>query len=154
MGQATHQHADLMLRLYELRRDPRLREARDWFIQECRANSIEELLAKFPFGSKENTSFRMVTSYWDMAASLVNRGLIEDELFFENHGEAWAVYDRLRPLLPGWRESMGMPHLFRNLESMAQRLEAWREKIAPGCTEKMRERFRQVLEARAKAGKT
>ena len=153
MGQATHEQADLMLRLYELRRDLRLREARDWYVQDCRASSVDELLAKFPFGSKENTSFRMVTSYWDMAASLVNRGLIDDELFFENNGEAWVVYDRVRPWLAAWRESMGLPHLLRNLEILGERMEAWRERVAPGATAKMRERFRQVMEARAKAGR-
>jgi len=153
MGQATHEQANLMLRLYELRREPRMREARDWFVQDCVASSLQDLMAKFPFGSKENTSFRMVASYWDLAASLVNRGLIDDELFFESNGEAWVVYDRVRPWLPAWREAMGMPHLFRNLESLGQRLEAWREKIAPGCNEKLRERARQMLEARAKAAK-
>jgi len=151
MGQATHDHASLMLRLYELRREPRMREARDWFVLDCTASSVEELMAKFPPGSKENASFRMVTSYWDMAASMVNRGLIEEELFFENTGEIWVVYDRLRPWLPAWRDSMGMPHLFRNLESLGQRMEAWREKLAPGSNEKLRERFRQRIAARAKA---
>lgn len=153
MGQTTHEQANLMLRLYELRRDPRMREARDWFIQDCHASSLQDLMTKFPPSSKENASFRMVSSYWDMAASLVNRGLIDDEMFFESNGEAWAVYDRLRPLLPAWREAVKSPHLFRNIESLGQRMEAWREKIAPGASEWMRERLRQMIEARAKAAK-
>ena len=136
MGEVTHEQANLLLRLYELRRDPRLREARDWFVQDCTASSLQDLMAKFPPGSKENASFRMVTSYWDMAASMLNRGLMDDELFFENSGEAWVVYDRIRPWLPAWRESMSMPHLFRNLESMGQRMEACVKKSLLGRTKK------------------
>ena len=154
MGQVTHDQANLMIRLYELRRDPRMREARDWFVVECHASSPQELLGKFPPGSKENASYRMVTSYWEMVTSMVNRGLIDDEFFFENGGEAWLVYDRLRPMLPAMRELNGAPNILANLESYGKRFEAWRERVAPGANEKMRERMRQFAEARAKASKT
>jgi len=153
MGQVTHDQANLMLRLYELRRDPRMREARDWFVLECHASSPQELMSKIPPGSKENASYRMVTSYWEMVAGMVNRGLIDDEFFFENGGEGWLVYDRLRPFLAATREMNGA-NVLAQLESYGKRFEAWRERVAPGATEKFRARMRQMMEARAKASKT
>ena len=154
MGQVTHDQANLLLRLYELRRDPRMREARDWFVLECHASSPQELLSRFPPGSQANASFRMVTSYWEMVAGMVNRGLIDDEFFFENGGEAWLVYDRMRPLLAAMREMNGVRNTLHHLEDLGQRFEAWREKTSPGANDKIRERMRQMLEARAKAAKT
>jgi len=154
MGQVTHDQANLMLRLYELRRDPRMREARDWFVLECHASSAQELLQRFPPGSAANASFRMVTSYWEMVAGMVNRGLIDDEFFFENGGEGWLVYDRMRPFLPAMRELNGVKNTLAQLESYGQRFEAWRERVAPGANEKLRERMRQMLEARAKPPRT
>ena len=154
MGQVTHDQANLMLRLYELRRERRMREARDWFVLECHASSPQELLSRFPPGSQENASFRMVTSYWEMVAGMVNRGLIDDEFFFENGAEGWLVYDRMRPLLPAWREMMGTSNTLRQLESYGQRFEAWREKVSPGANEKLRERMRQFAEARSKPSKS
>jgi hypothetical protein len=151
MGQVTHDQANLMLRLYELRREPRMREARDWFVMECHASSPQELLQKFPPGSPQNASYRMVMSYWEMVTGMVNRGLIDDEFFFENGGEGWVVYDRIRPMLAAMREANGAPNILANLESYGKRFEAWREKIAPGANERMRERMRQFAEMRAKA---
>lgn len=67
MSEVTHDQANLMLRLYELRREPRLREARQWFVSKFVATNMEKLSKKYPAGSEENASFRMVTSYWEMA---------------------------------------------------------------------------------------
>ena len=61
------------------------------------------MMQKFPQGGEENTFIRMVISYWDMVASIVNRGLINDELFFESNGEIWVVWDRMRTIVPIWR---------------------------------------------------
>ena len=102
MGQVTHEQANLLLRLYELRRESRLREARAWFYSHFEAGTPEELMTKYPMGSEESASLRMVISYWDMAAGLANRGLIDDEMFFENSAEGWIVWgksegDRARP---------------------------------------------------------
>jgi hypothetical protein len=88
MGQVTHEQANLLLRLYELRREPRLREARAWFTGNFNAKTPEEMNEKYPPGSEGNVNLRMTVSYWEMAATLVNRGLIDDELFFENSGES------------------------------------------------------------------
>ncbi len=151
MGQVTHEQANLMLRLYELRREARLREARDWFVANFQVHSAEEMMTKFPLGSRENTHVRMVVSYWDMAAGMVNRGLIDEELFFENDGELWLVWDRVRPVAAAWRARMKNPTIFANLEKAATRLEAWREKVAPGSTAAMREIMEQMARGQAKS---
>jgi len=148
MAQITYDEVNLMLRLYDLRREPRLREARAWFMEHFYAAAPEEAMQKYPQGSQENTYIRMVVSYWDMVASIVNRGLINDELFFESNGEIWVVWDRMRSIVPAWRAAFNTPLLFSAIEEACVRLEAWREKRAPGSTAAMR----QVMEqSRAKA---
>jgi hypothetical protein len=65
MGQVTREQANLLLHLYELRREPRLRQARTWFYSQFEASTPQELASKYPMGSEENASLRMVISYWD-----------------------------------------------------------------------------------------
>ena len=89
MAQNTYDEVNLMLRLYDMRREARLRQARAWFVEHFHPESPEEMMQKYPQGSEENTYIRMVISYWDMVAGIVNRGLIDDELFFESNGEIW-----------------------------------------------------------------
>jgi tRNA-dihydrouridine synthase len=127
-----------MLRLYDMRREPRLRQARAWFVENFHPKSAEEMIEKYPQGSEENTYIRMVISYWDMVASIVNRGLINDELFFESNGEIWVVWDRMRGIVPIWRSAFKNPRLFANIEETYKRLETWREKQAPGSSAAMR----------------
>src|SRR5215469_15234637 len=140
MAEVTHEQANLLLKLYDLRREPRLREARAWYGQHFDAKNTEEMNKKYPIGSEGNAFFRMVVSYWDMVAGLVNRGLVDDELFFENSGEAWFVWERLRPL-PGMRAASKNPHAWSQLESLAKRMEEWQERRAPGHMAAMRQRI-------------
>jgi hypothetical protein len=135
MGDVTHDQANLVLRLYELRREPRMREAREWFFANFRPTSLEEMSTLAPPGSSADASVRMVISYWEMVASIVNRGLIDEEFFFENTGEQWAVWGRIRELVPAIRERSMNPHQYANLEKQVTRFEAWREKRAPGSGE-------------------
>lgn len=148
MGQVTHDQVNLMLRLYEDRREPRLREARDWFFTHFHPASADEMMRAFPPGTKENANVRMVASYWEMVASIVNRGLIDEEFFFENSGEQWFVWERLKPVVGTMRTSMKSPHYFGQLEEHVRRLEAWREKRAPGSTEAMRAMMASTAQAR------
>jgi hypothetical protein len=149
MGEVTHEQVNLMLRLYEMRREPRLREARSWFINNFHAQSMDEVMKNFPPGSEDGASIRMVVSYWEMVASIVNRGLIDEEFFFENSGEQWVVWERFRPLIAAWREGMKYPQMLSNLEEQCKRLDAWREKRAPGSTEALRQRLQQMARAQA-----
>jgi hypothetical protein len=141
MGTATHEHADLLLRLYEMRREPRMREAREWYFANFHVSSIQEMTQKFPQGGKENASVRMLTSYWNMACGIANRGLIDEDLFFENTGEQWIVWERLKSVIGAMREGFKNPHYLGSLEENVKRLDTWRDKHAPGSTEAMRQRM-------------
>jgi len=145
MGQVTHEQAELVLRLYELRREPRLRDARSWFISNFDAKTPEEMMQKCPPGSQANTSMRMTIGYWEMAAGFANRGLIDDELFFENAGEGFLVYDRIRELLPAMRAMFKNPHVWGQLENFGKRMEAWSERRAPGNVAHMRQMMAQMM---------
>jgi hypothetical protein len=144
MGEVTHEQANLLLRLYELRREPRMREAREWYFANFRPTSLEDMMKQAPPGTPGDASVRMVISYWEMAASMVNRGLIDEDFFFENTGEQWAVWGRIRALVPAIRERSKNPHQYANLQKHVNRFEAWREKRAPGSGEVIR----RLLETR------
>jgi hypothetical protein len=146
MSQITYEEVNLMLRLYDLRREPRLREARAWFVENFHAGTPEEVMQKYPQGSQENTYIRMVISYWDMVAGIVNRGMINDELFFESNGEIWVVWDRMRSIVPTWRAAFKNAYLFSAIEEACKRLEVWREKRAPGSSAAMRQMMEQIRE--------
>ena len=135
--------AELLLRLYELRREEKLRRAREWLNGKFRAESMEEFDKQCPSGSEENTLFRMVVSYWEMAASLVNHGLIKEELFFENTGELWVAWERVKQLAPGFREARKNPLVWKNLETLARRYEQWIATRAPEALEVVRKRLKK-----------
>jgi hypothetical protein len=145
MPKVTHDQADLLLRLYEIRREPKMREARDWYISKFHPTSLEDMQKIAPMGSLENAYVRMVTSYWDMAANMVNRGLIEESFFFETTGEQWLIWERIKSCVPQQRERSKNPHMYSNLEKHVKKLEAWRNKRAPGSTEAMRQMMKQMM---------
>ena len=144
-----------MLRLYEERREAKLRDARDWFAANYHVKTVEEGMRLGPPGSKENTYVRMVIGYWGMVASILNRGLIDEELFFENGGEMWGVFEQLKPSLEEWRKMFSSPNMFSNLEQASKRYEDWREKTNPGSNATIRKFMEQMAEtaraAKAKA---
>jgi len=144
MPKVTHEQVKLMLQLYEMRREPRMREARDWYFSSFRPTSVEDMQKQAPMGSPQNASMRMVISYWEMVASIVNRGLIDEAFFFENSGEQWVVWERIKALVPAQRERSKNPHQYGNLEKHVKRLEAWREKRAPGSSNAMRQMMAQM----------
>jgi hypothetical protein len=129
--QATHEDANLILRLYELRREPKLREARDWFGLNFSPSSFEEWQKQAPPGSKENTYARMVGGYWEMACSLVTAGTINQELFFQSNGEMLFVWERVRNLVPEMRTMMKNPQIYHNLETVANQYINYLNKQSP-----------------------
>ena len=82
VARATYDDVNLILRLYEMRREDRLREARKWFTGSFKVKTFEEFQALCPGGSDPNASYRMVVTYWDLAASLITSGLLQPELFY------------------------------------------------------------------------
>jgi hypothetical protein len=116
VSRPTYDDANLILRLYEMRRDDRMREARAWFTAGFRPKKWEDLATLVPPGSPENASFRMVISYWDMVASFIVSGVLNKELFFQSGRELLVVFERLRVVLPGIREAYKDPSYLHNLE--------------------------------------
>jgi len=133
--------AELLLRLYDLRRETKLRQGREWFIREFRAANFDEYVAQAPPGSEASAFFRMTVSYWDMAASLVNHGLIKEDLFFENTGEFWIIWDKVKKWVPTMREKNKNPMVFKNLETLAEKYEQWMAKRAPEALDSLRQRL-------------
>jgi hypothetical protein len=148
MGQATVEQATLQLKLYDLRREPRLREAREWFSDHFHPQSLDDVMKICPPGSKENASMRQVLTYWEMVASMVNRGLVDEDLIFENGGEEWATFQQVKPVLSAWREMFASQKFLGNLESFCTRLEAWREKRSPGSNAAIRKVIEQMVQAK------
>jgi hypothetical protein len=136
-----HHDAELLLRLYDLRREAKLRQAREWLMHEFRAESAEELNEKYPPGSEANAFLRMVVSYWDMVASIVNHGLIKQEFFFENTGEFFWVWERVKKLVPVLRQVFKNPNAWKNLETLAAAYEKWMSTAAPEAVGAIRQRI-------------
>ena len=135
MPQATYQDAELVLKLYEMRRDERMRAARNWFAANFKVQTHAEALEKIPPGSDMNAYFRMVTSYWDMAASFVVRGVLHEELLFENSGEMLMVWERVRGVVADFRKVRNNPLYLRNLEKASEKYVQWMNANAPGAYE-------------------
>lgn len=140
----THEDANLILRLYELRREPRMRQARDWFARSFRPKTVEEFQALCPPGSEGNTSYRMFATYWEMAASLVVHRTLDREMFFESNQELLFLWERVRELLPQLRETYKNPMLLKNVEQVAGWFIDWWEARAPGAHDSFAARISQI----------
>jgi hypothetical protein len=114
----TYEDANLILRLYEMRREDRMRKARAWFTSQFKPATIDDLQKLAPPGSDENASYRMVITYWDMVASFVTSGVLHKELFFQSGRELLLVWERVRDVLPGIRSQYKDPHLWGHLEAV------------------------------------
>ena len=123
---ATHEDANLLLRLYELRREERMRKARAWFSKNFRANTLEEFQKLCPVGSEENASYRMVVSYWEMVASFVTCGILHRELVMLNCSELRLVWERVSRIAPAVRQTFENQNLLKNLETVASAMDAYR----------------------------
>ncbi|HYA97893.1 MAG TPA: hypothetical protein VEH49_07350 [Methylomirabilota bacterium] len=145
----THAQGDLQLKLYDLRREAKLRQARDWFNQNYFADTVEEAMRVAPFGSQEGIYFMMVVSYWDQACAYLNHGLLHEELFFETSGEFFGVWDRVRTVVPMMREMFHQKLFLANLEKAALRWEKWMEHRSPGALEAMRGWIQQMRSSKA-----
>jgi hypothetical protein len=145
----THEQAQLHLQVYDLRREARLRQARDWFQQNYRAKTFDEAMRIAPFGTENGAFVGMVIGYWEQACALLNYGLLNEDLFFETSGEFFGVWELLKPVIPEFRERFVDKNLLANLEKAALRYEAWAEHRSPGHIAAIRQ-FMQQETAQAK----
>ncbi|HRC86095.1 MAG TPA: hypothetical protein PK413_10835 [Thermoanaerobaculia bacterium] len=127
----THQDAELITRLYDLRREARMREAREWFAGSFAPRTLEDFDRLCPRGSKDNASFRMVIGYWNMVASFITNEVLHPELFFETGQELLLTWEKVKPIVPAFRERAANPFAFRSLEKVATAYIEWYEARAP-----------------------
>jgi hypothetical protein len=140
--QATYEDVNLILRLYDLRREPRMREARKWITARFNAETMEEFNQLCPPGSEENASFRMVTTYYEMVSSFVTSGVLNEDLLFQSGGELLLVWERLRPLLAEMRAANKNPAQYRNLEIVGNHAVAHWKRLGPEAYEAFAARIR------------
>ena len=124
------QAAAVLLKLYELRTEPALRQARAWFSFEFHPNSARDVLSTWLGAGHESAPYRMVTSYWDMAASLVTQGAIPAEMFNAANTEHIALYAKLRPFLADVRTATNYPDYLANVENVVGMVPQPEERIA------------------------
>ena len=138
----TYDDVNLILRLYEMRREPRMREARKWFSSYFKVKTFEEFNALCPPGSEPNASYRMLTSYWEMVASFVTSGVLNQELFFQSNREFLFVWERVRDVIPELRRAFSSPIELKNLETISYAYIQWWTQRAPGAYEAFAKRVR------------
>lgn len=140
--QATYDDVTLMLRLYELRREEKLRAARAFMTGAFKAATLEELNALCPAGSETHTQLRMAISYWEMVASFITSGVLNAELFFQSGGELTYTFERLRHLVGPMRTGMNIPGFLSETEKVADMFLAWLERQGAGAAAAFQQRAR------------
>jgi hypothetical protein len=138
---SKYEEANLILRLYEERREDTMRAARDWYFREFNPQSIGDFNAAI-FGPHSG-HLRMVVTYWDMACALVNRGAISLDLFTECNGEFIGVFMKLEPILTEVRAAIS-PKFAANIEKLIDKMPDGRQQLVA-----MRERMKAIMQAMA-----
>ena len=120
-----------------------MREARNWFARSFHPSSIDDLMQTM--GGPNSAHFRMVTSYWEMAASFVNHGAIDEQMFNDANGEHVGVFAKVEPFVAEFRTRMGNPGYLANLEKLVMKAPGAKERLAT-----LRERFRAMAASAAR----
>ena len=128
--------ANLILKLYEIRRDPVMRDARNWFFSFNPTTPAEYMEALM---GEHSGHLRMVTSYWDMAASLVNNGAIDETMFNDANGEHFFVFAKIEPILEEIRQTSNQPDFLKHFETLIRRAPNSAERLAG-----IRERIKMI----------
>jgi hypothetical protein len=128
MRKPTAADAELLMHLYEIRRDPELRRARQWFLTEFKAADWSEIKTSYLKFSDQDRWFRMTTSYWEMVGSMVNREVLQPELFFDHTGEDIVSWERCKPWISGARADIRPSYLIQFERMVAAHLE-YRKKV-------------------------
>jgi hypothetical protein len=137
---SPYESAELLMRLYELRREPTMREARAWYARHFNPGSVEDVVEVFR--GPNSAYFRMVTSYWDMAASFVNNGAIDEQMFNDANGEHVVAFAKVEPFISEYRSRVGQPWYLAHLEKLLMKTPGMKERLAA-----TRERFRALSAA-------
>lgn len=128
MPKPTPADAQLLLRLYEIRRDPELRHARKWFLTEFKPGGWAEIKSRYLSHSDEDRWFRMTISYWEMVGTIVNRGAIHAEMFFDHTGEDVVTWERCKSWIAEARADIRPTYLYQ-FERMVTDHQAYRARM-------------------------
>jgi hypothetical protein len=153
MTQPTHEQGQLQLQIYDLRREAKLRQARDWFFQNYHADTFDDAMRIAAPGTENGALVMMVFSYWEQACAFLNHGLLHEDLFFETSGEFFGVWEQVKSIVPQGRERFANKQFLANVEKAAQRYEKWIESRSPGHIAAMRQFMKQMRSQPAKAAK-
>ena len=135
MRKPTQADAELLLRLYEMRREPELRRARQWFLTDFKPQGWLEIKLRYLTHSDEDRHFRMTTSYWEMVGTLVNRGVLHSELFFDHTGEDIVAWERCKSWIKEARADIRPSYLYQ-FERMVEAHQAYRERLNADITKR------------------
>jgi hypothetical protein len=134
--------ADLILKLYDLRREEKMRDARNWIIPFFPESADDIMRAMID--PESSSKYRMVTTYWDMAASFVLRGAIDEPMFLDSAGEAWVIFAKVQPYLEAVRQRLSNDNYLRHLDTLLMR-----QPNAVETCETRRETMKRWMAARA-----
>jgi hypothetical protein len=129
---ATATDAQLIMQLYDLRREPEMRKARNWWVTGFWPESADDFMkVAGAMGSQENNWLRQVGGYWSMASAFVLQGALSEELFIQPAvtGEMFLIFAKVQPFLKELREKMGDPHMFGNVEKIVTGSKFARERL-------------------------
>jgi len=132
MAKATAKDAQLILQLYDLRREAELRKARQWWLFEFSPRNVDDFMkVTLAMGTQENNWLRQVASYWGMAASLVLQGALNEEMFLRPgfSGEMFVIFGKVYPFLPELRKKLEDPEVFLDVEKVIMRTKWGRERL-------------------------
>lgn len=125
-----------ILKLYELRREEKMRQARAWYFSDFAPQTAMDIVKLYRDGEQASAYFRAVVSYWDMAASLVSNGAIDEKTFLDANSEHVYVYAKIAPFLPEIRQIFNEPDYFIHLENLVLKV--------PGIETKLENRKRLI----------
>src|SRR6202050_3575798 len=145
----TYEQGKLQLKIYDLRREAKMRQARECFCKNSFVETMEDFQRVAPMGTEHGAFAMMVLSYWDQACAYLNYGLLHEDLFFETSGEFFGVWERVKPIIVETRKLFLNKDFMGHLEKAAQRYEAWSEKRNPGNIAHMRQFMKQMREQMA-----
>jgi hypothetical protein len=148
----TPADADVILKLYDLRREAEIRKARNWWFAEFWPETADDFMkVAQAVGTPENNWLRQVPSYWELAASLVLRGTVNEALFLEPafSGEMFLIFAKLHPFLKDLREKMQNPGMLANVEQVIKKSKAGQERLR-FMEQRMAARRKQMKEAGAR----
>lgn len=140
-----HHDAELVLKLYEMRREPVMRESRSLINSKFLPTSLDDVMAVTKYDHPLNAAWRQCSTYWEMVYAMARHGVMHADFMLESNGEGMLLYTRVEPWLAEYREAVGNPLAFRNAEWVANETEMGRL-----IAERFRKRVRAALAAAGK----